>query len=411
MTQCLVCKFNIQPFISFGQMPVANGFLKEEEFAGEFFSELEVGFCLRCYAAQLTRLLDPERLYHDDYLYYSSTSTGMVRHFRKFAIEATSDFLQVDDPFVVEIGSNDGIMLQNFAQAGVRHLGVEPSKKVAQEAIRNGVATRHSFFDLKVAADIVEQQGQADLIYSANVISHISDIHTVISGLGKLLKDSGVFILEDPYLGDIVQKTTFDQFYDEHVFYFCASSLSNLLAQHSMEIISVAPQSVHGGSMRYVIAKQGARPVRQEVMQLMGQEVSIGLNQEETFHTLKERIYATKGSLTDLLNDLKQAGKRVVGYGATAKSTPLTNFSGIGPDLLEYITDTTPEKQGRYSPGTHIPVVSHERFCEDYPEYALLLAWNHQDEILAKETDFIKQGGKFIVYVPSVDILGAPSHP
>jgi methylation protein EvaC len=395
----------MESFMSLGRMPTANGFLRKDEFAKEVFSDLQVGFCSQCTMVQLTKVAEPEKLFHENYAYFSSASAGMVSHFGDFARRVYDQFLDGDDPFVVEIGSNDGIMLQNFAQMGVRHLGVDPSQNVAQQAAERGVATICSFFNHQTASDILRENGPADLIFGANVISHIRDIRSVMSGVSLLLKEDGVFIVESPYLGDILRMTSYEQFYDEHVFYFGLASLSNLVNRHGMTVVDVEAQDVHGGSMRYVIAREGARLIQRSVARLQEQELALGLTQESTFLAMKERIHSSREQLRALLKSLRREGKRIVGYGATAKSTILTNFCGIGPDLLEYISDTTPTKQGKYSPGMHIPVVPYQRFAEAYPDYALLLAWNHGEEVMAKEQDFRDQGGRFIVYIPEIKIL------
>jgi len=405
MTRCLICSSNVAPFLSFGKMPLASGFLREEEFDNEYFSDLQIGRCPQCTSVQLTKVVEPGMLFHDEYPYYASTSAFMTEHFREFAHQVSTTYLSNADPFVVEIGSNDGIMLQNFAKAGVRHLGVEPSANVAAEASRKGVITLKSFFGRETASEILREHGPADAVISANAISHIADIHSVISGVELLLSDIGVFMFEEPYLGDIIENTAYDQFYDEHVFYFSLRALGNALDQHDMTIIDAIPQDVHGGSMRYVIARKGARPVSPAVARLLSHEDLLGLSQESTFDGFRNRLDRSKEQLTALLKGLKKDGKRVVGYGATSKSTTVNNYCSIGPDLVEFVSDTTPAKHGKFTPGTHIPIRPYEEFVADYPDYALLFAWNHRVEILAKEQDFLRSGGKFITFVPNVEIL------
>jgi len=405
MSDCLGCKSPVEPVVSFGDMPIANGFLSQNQFSEEFFHGLAIVFCPKCSLVQLAEPVDPEMQYHENYAYFASTSAGMVNHFSRFAREATALLAGREDPFVVEIGSNDGIMLRNFAEAGVRHLGVEPSENVAQAAIDNGVATLCSFFDQKTAAEIVQEHGPADLIFGANVFTHIPDIHGLLASVDCLLKDDGIFVLEDPYLGDIIDKTAYDQFYDEHVFYFSLSALDNLLAPHGMTIMDAQPQPVHGGSMRYFAAKQGSGEDNPRLTELRAREASLGLDQGSTFQALRDRILASKNQLVTLLNEFKQDGKRVVGYGATAKSTIVNNFCGIGPDLIEFISDTTPTKQGKFSPGTHIPIKPYQAFADDYPDYAVLFAWNHGAEIMAKEQKFLRSGGRFVTFVPEVKVL------
>ena len=255
---CLVCQFSTEPFMSFGTMPLANGFLTPEEFPHEYFFELQVGFCPRCHMVQLAEQPDRERMFHDRYAFFSSTSTRMMRHFERFADLVRAQYLAASDPFVVEIGSNDGIMLRPFADRGIRHLGVEPSANVARVAAEKGVRTVSEFFDEPLADRIVAEHGHADAVLAANVMCHIPYLHSVLAGVDRLLKPNGALIFEDPYLGDIIEKTSYDQIYDEHAFYFSVESLSYVLDQHDLEIIDVQPQPVHGGSMRYVVGRKGA---------------------------------------------------------------------------------------------------------------------------------------------------------
>ncbi len=406
MSKCLVCENSIDSFISFGKMPIANGFLTPDQIKDEFFFELKTGFCEKCSMVQLTELVDQEKMFHENYAFFSSTSTRMAEHFKGFAKYISGNYLKsISDPFVVELGSNDGIMLQNFANAGVRHLGVEPSANVAAVAQSKGVKTISKFFDKTLAKEIVAENGKADAIMAANVICHIPYLHSVIDGFDALLSPKGVISYEDPYMGDIIQKTSYDQIYDEHAFYFSVTSVSKLFAQHGFELIDVDPQNVHGGSMRYVIARKGAHPISARVGQYVEQELKQGLDKPETYVTFRKNVEKSKTDLMELLWNMKKAGKRVVGYGATSKSTTVTNYCGITPDLVEFISDTTPIKQGKLSPGAHIPVKPYADFSSKYPEYALLFAWNHGGEIMEKEQAFVKNGGRFIVYVPKVSVL------
>lgn len=405
MKKCLICSSPIEAFISFGKMPIANGFLYPHDFTEEYFFELKVGFCEECKMVQLTEFVDREKMFHDHYAFYSSTSSRMALHFKNLADIVCQKYLRDTDPFVVEIGSNDGIMLQNFAKAGIRHLGIEPSTNVAQVAMDKGITTISEFFDEKIAQNIVERHGQSDAILAANVMCHIPYLHSVVAGIKVLLKPEGVFIFEDPYLGDIVEKTSYDQIYDEHAFYFSLASISYLFERHGLEVIDVVPQDVHGGSMRYVIAHKGVNKISTAVIKLSKKEKELGLHLPGTFERLRKNIESSRDQLIELLTRLRKQGKRIVGYAATSKSTTVTNYCGITLDLLEFISDTTPIKQGKYSPGTHIPVRKYQGFSDNYPEYALLFAWNHAEEIMAKEKKFIESGGKWIVYVPQVKVL------
>lgn len=405
MDQCRICKSNYVPFISFGQMPIANGFLSSADFEREYFFEMEVGHCPKCNMVQLIEQPDREKMFHENYAFFSSTSKAMAGHFGEFANLIITQHLQSDDPFVVEIGSNDGIMLQNFKKAGIRHLGVEPSANVAQVAVDKGIETVSKFFDEKLAQDIISKHGQADAIMAANVMCHIPYLHSVVAGYKKLLKLDGVLMFEDPYLGNIIEHTLYDQIYDEHVFLFSVASVSYLFEQYGMEVVDVMPQPTHGGSMRYVIAHKGAKEISEAVVAQIAKEVELGLHLPQTYDQFRVNIESSRDKLLSLLKEIKSAGKSVVGYAATSKSTTINNFCGIGSELIEYICDTTPLKQGKYSPGTHIPIRPYSSFCDNYPDYALLYAYNHSKEIMGKESKFIDAGGKWIVYVPEVTVL------
>jgi len=391
--------------MSFGQMPIANGFLTPEQFPDEYRFELRVGFCPRCSMVQLAEQPDREMMFNENYAFFSSTSTRMAAHFEEFYEWIKLNYLKSTDPLVVEIGSNDGIMLRHFAQAGIRHLGIEPSANVAQMAREKGINTVIEFFDENLASRIVTEQGQADAFLAANVMCHIPYLHSVAAGIKILLKPQGILAFEDPYLGDIIEKTSYDQIYDEHVFYFSVASVSYLFEQHGLEVIDVQPQNVHGGSMRYVLAHKGAYPVSTAVTAQRAREEALGLKQPKTYDLFRQNVEHSRDELMRLLRMLKQQGKRVVGYAATSKSTTVTNYCGITPELVEYISDTTPIKQGKYSPGAHLPVRPYEDFKAGFPDYALLFGWNHGEEIMAKEQAFQAAGGRWIVYVPKVRVL------
>jgi len=317
-----------------------------------------------------------------------------------------SGFLATTDPFVVELGCNDGIMLKNFAQAGMRHLGIEPSRNVAEVANSKGVRTLSEFFTEDLAAQIAKTDGQADAFLAANVMCHIPTIVDVVKGIRALLKPTGVAMFEDPYLGDVIEKTSYDQIYDEHVFLFSALSIQHLFGEQGMELIDLQPQTTHGGSMRYVLAHKGAHPVSERVTRILDRECAMGLDRVATFDEFRKHVERSRSKLIALLADLKTRGKRVAGYGATSKSTTILNYCGIGPDLIEYISDTTPIKQGKFTPGMHIPVKPYEAFTANPPDYAVLFAWNHAEEIMAKEKAYMASGGKWIVHVPKVQVLG-----
>ncbi len=403
-TSCLICNYPVEPFISFGQMPIANAFLGQDEFQTEYYFSLSVGFCEHCGMVQLLEQPDREMMFHENYAYYSSISTRMAVHFEAFAEMVRKTYLD-EDSFVVELGSNDGIMLRHFAKANIRHLGVEPSANVAEVAKTHGINTICEFFDEKLAEEILSEYGHARAILAANVMCHIPYLHSVVAGMEKLLAPLGVVIFEDPYLGDIIDKISYDQMYDEHAFYFSVGSIEHLFSDHGMEVIDVQHQQVHGGSMRYVIARVGMYPVSEAVVKQKIHEQQQGLGQSKTYHRFREQVESSRDALVRILKELRAKGKRVVGYGATSKSTTVTNYCSISPDLVEFISDTTPTKQGKFSPGAHIPVKPYSEFKSSPPDVALLFAWNHGEEIMENEDKFRKEGGKWLIYVPKVEVL------
>jgi methylation protein EvaC len=405
VSRCRLCAARLEPFVSFGRMPLANGFLRREDFADEFFFDLGAAFCEACAMPQLVESVAREKMFNERYPFFTASSTRMAAHFKDLAAQVMRDRLAERDPFVVEIGSNDGTLLQHVAASGIRHLGVEPSSNVAAAAGQKGVLSTSRFFDEALACGIVRDHGCADVILAANCFCHVEDLRGLAAGVERLLKPRGLLIFEDPYLGDIVANAAYDQIYDEHTYYFCVAGVARWLERHELEIVDVAPQPVHGGSMRYTVARRGARPVEASVRAHLNREAQAGLLRRETYERLRGRIEASREALVALLRRLKREGKRVAGYGATSKSTTVLNYCAITPDLIEFISDTTPIKQGRFSPGMHIPVRAHAEFVSRYPDHAVLFAWNHGAEIMQKESAYRSGGGKWIAYVPEVKVL------
>jgi len=405
MKSCLICKSEITPFVSYGNMPIANGFLSPEKFQNEYFFHMQVAHCANCNMVQLIETPEREMMFNENYAFFSGTSQAMKQHFKEFAEDVNKRFLNSADPFVIEIGSNDGIMLQNFKEWGIRHLGIEPSANVAKVAMDKGVNTIVEFFDEALADRIVKEYGQADAFIAANVMCHLPYFHSIVAGISKLIKKTGIVVFEEPYIGDVIEKTSYDQIYDEHTFLFSVSSINYIFKEHGMEVIDVIHQETHGGSMRYIIGHKAQRELSKEALQQIEKEKLLGLNKPVTYQQFKKNCEESKIELKNLLLDLKSKGKRVAGYGATSKSTTILNYSDIGKELIEYICDNTPIKQGKYSPGKHIPIEPIETFRGNYPDYAVLFAYNHAKEIMDKEKEFTEKGGRWILYVPNVHII------
>ncbi len=405
MSNCLICDNEYTPFVDFGNMPIANAFSLKEELIDEYTFRMQVGFCSKCKMVQLVEQPDREKMFHDNYAFFSSTSSYMVDHFKLFA-NSVAELQDLNkNSFVVEIGSNDGILLQNFNNMNVPSLGIEPSKNVANVAINKGMNVLSEFFDQPLAQRILNSYQQADAILSANVMCHIPYMHSIYKGVKVLLKDDGVFIFEDPYLGEIIEKTSFDQIYDEHVFLFSAISVNNLANMHGLELIDVEAQITHGGSMRYTLAHKGMKHISKNVADLIEKEMVLGLDDNKSYLGFTDSVNQIKRNLIELLTDLKSQGKKIVAYGATSKSTTVTNYFGITPNLVESIYDTTPIKQNKFSPGAHIPVLPYDQFHDSNPDYVLLFAWNHAAEIMKKEKDYMSNNKYWITYIPQVKII------
>ncbi|MBU6532315.1 methyltransferase domain-containing protein [Streptomyces sp. NPDC057245] len=405
MSNCRVCAGPLTEFLDLGRQPNSDAFPRPDETDGEFFFRLAVGRCGTCTTVQLMEEVPRERMFHRDYPYHSSGSSVMREHFENTAHRLLATEATGPDPFVVEIGCNDGVMLATVGEAGVRHLGVDPSQGVADEARSKGVRVRTAFFEEATARDIAAAEGRADVVYAANTLCHIPYLDSVFRGLDALLKPDGVLVFEDPYLGDIVERTSFDQIYDEHFYFFTARSVRNTARRHGFELVDVLRLPVHGGEVRYTLARLGARVPKPAVAELLAEEESRALAAPATLERFAADVRRTRDELVTLLTGLRAQGRRVVAYGATAKSATVANYCGIGPELVSSVHDTTPAKQGRLTPGSHIPVHPPEAFADPYPDYALLFAWNHAEEIMSKEQEFRASGGKWILYTPTVHVL------
>jgi SAM-dependent methyltransferase len=403
-TQCRVCGGKVAEFVDLGNQPTANGFLLPHEVDQEFLFRLAVGACEECALVQLTETVPQEFRYHGGYRYHASGSASHRKHFEANARYFLENELTGPHPFIVEIGCNDGVMLSTVAAAGVPHLGVEPSTNVAELAMAKGVNVWTRFFDEATAGLIRAEYGTADVVFGANTICHIAHIDSVFRGLAELLGPRGIFVFEEPYLGTLVDHLAFDQIYDEHIFYYSLTSVAALARRFGFELVNAEPIAMHGGEIRYTIARAGARIPAPAVAELLAREQRVRLSEPETLAKFGRTVEKIREDLLELLGDLRAQGKRVVGYGAPAKCSTTTNYCGIDSSLIEFVVDSTPAKQGHLVPGSHLEVRSPEAFANPYPDYALLFAWNHAEEIMAKEQGFRESGGKWITYVPEVRV-------
>jgi len=403
---CRICKIqDLTKFLILGPQPLANRFLKKTQLSElEPFYPLDVYFCHKCNLVQLVDIVDKEELFRD-YIYFSSGMPVLSEHFRLYAEDVIKKFLNSLDQFVVEIGSNDGILLKFFKDSGFKVLGIEPAENIIPIAQSLGVETLNDFFSEKLAEEIVKKYGRAKVIMANNVVAHINDHHDLVKGVYKLLDDKGIFIFEAPYLIDMFENLTYDTIYHEHLSYLAITPLSYLFRQFGMEIFDVKLFSVQGQSIRVFVSKKGEYPVEPSVQKLIRKEKTLSLDKVESYFYLAKRIESSKNKLRQLLKNLKIQGKKIAAYGAPAKGNTLLNYCKIGPDILDYATDSLWSKQGLYTPGMHIPVVVPEIIQKDPPDYMLLLAWNYADTILEKEKNYRDRGGKFIFPISEIKIL------
>lgn len=403
-----MCRLTGDPLdlvLDLGRQPLGNGFLAMPS-SDEYFYELQCGFSESSLLFQLLHQPEPTLMFHDNYAFFSGTSDRMVKHFSAFADSILEQgYVVGPESFIVELGSNDGIFLRNFVDKGITHLGVEPSGAVADVSEKHGVNVLRAFFDSSVATRILDEYGPADVIAAANVMCHIPNLQELASGIALLLKDDGVLVFEDPYLGDIIRLGSYDQIYDEHVFLFSALSVQSIFGHVGMQIINLEPQMTHGGSMRYSLGKRGHHTPSPIVDQILEGEIDQGLHLTSTYCDFSLRVAASGRQLREVIEDMRSNSQSVAAYGATSKSTTIYNYAGIGPDHIDFICDNTPFKIGKFSPGVHIPIVAEEQFHAELPDVAFLAAWNHEREVRDRNSDFEAAGGRWLTHVPRVHFI------
>ena len=404
---CLICKNSkLVKYLDLGTSALANSFLKKNELnKKEPIFPLQVFYCQNCHLAQLTELVNRKILFLK-YDFLSSASSPLIEYFKKYVENIKRDYPLQSDDFVVEIGSNDGILLKNFDKNKTKILGIDPAKNIAKIANKNGIETLPIFFNIKTALKIRKKYGKASIIIANHILAHTENPHNIISGVKELLKEDGVFIFEVQYIANLIKKNQFDNTYHEHICYFSLSPLQTLFEKFDMNIFNIEEVEAQGGSIRVFVAnKSNIIPVKNSVKNLIKKEKANGLYDLKIYKEFGKHPATIKKDLVTLLKKLKKQGKKIVGYGASAKGNTMLQYCNIGRELIDYIIDTTPSKQGKYTPGTHIPVHKPEYLKKDKPDYILILAWNYADLIIKKENELRKNGVKFIVPIPKIKII------
>jgi len=385
--KCKITNKDITPFMSFGKMPIANGFIDKKSFANEFFFEMEVGFNEEISLFQLNDHPKPEEMFNENYPFFSGSSEYMKKHFKNFSDFVKKKYLNTNSK-IIEIGSNDGTFLKNFNIKENKFIGFEPSKNVADIALNNKIPTINKFFNKENLIDLKNFLGNTDLICASNVICHIPDLNNLIESIDLLLSKNGTFVFEEPYLGSMFEKVSYDQIYDEHIYIFSASAISKIFVKYGFQLTDVLPQITHGGSMRYVINRKNTTDVSNNVKNIINYELKNNLDTLQACLNFKKNCELSKKNIVNKINELKNLNKSICGYAATSKSTTILNYCNIDNKIIDYICDTTKEKIGKFSPGMHIPIVDMDYFYKNKTDSAYLFAWNHKEEIFKKEKNF-----------------------
>jgi hypothetical protein len=389
-------------FLDLGIQPITNAFLTEDKTDDEYFYNLSLGMDEDTKLVSLMETVKPELMFNEVYAHRASMSETMRNSFKKVAESLVKEFKPMK---VLEIGSNDGVFIRNFSKEAI--VAIEPCKNLADITSAMGYKTYCDFWDISTSHMISENHGEMDLIYSANTISHIENLVEVFKAIDCALSDEGVFVFEDPSLYNVLNNTSYDQFYDEHVHLFSVIGLINLLNDCGLEIFKVDSLATHGGSNRVYVKKKSNKSlsIDDSVDQNVQKESAYGMNDFFVYEEFAHRVKKSKEQLVDILNRFKNDGKKIISYGATYKSATIFNYCRIGVNLIDYIVDTTVNKQGKFSPGMHIPIVSPEEGFDGSVDYAFLGAWNFTKEIMKKEQSYVDRGGKFITHVPSVRLV------
>ncbi|MEN7537878.1 class I SAM-dependent methyltransferase [Aurantiacibacter flavus] len=406
---CRFCQAPVdQPFVDLGSTPLANSYLTEEQLdQPEPSYPLRAFVCGECWLVQADSFVPPEHIF-SDYAYFSSYSDSWVEHARRFTVMARERFGLGEQSQVIEVASNDGYLLKHFVKAGVPVLGIEPAANVAEVAREAGVPTEARFFGLETARDLVARGLAADLVVGNNVLAHVPDINDFVGGLTAVLKPEGIVSVEFPHLLRLIDGVQFDTVYHEHFYYLSLLAVERVFAAHGLRVFDVEELPTHGGSLRLLACREASKthPACPGLAKVRADEAAAGLDQLTTYAAFQSRVAPVREGLQRFLNDAAREGKTVAAYGAAAKGNTLLNFCGVTSGQIAYVVDRSPAKQGRHLPGSRIPVLPPETLAETRPDYVLILPWNIRDEVMASMDEVRSWGGKFVVAVPELAVLG-----
>ena len=389
-------------FLDLGLQPLANNYIKKNQLLNkEKKYRLKIGLNLKTKLVSINKPISSKIMFNNNYPYRSSMSKTMIKSFKNLSRLINKKFKPKK---ILEIGSNDGSFMNNFSKKKV--IGIEPCSNVEKITKKMGFNTYSKYWNFKTAKQLLKKDGQVDLIYSANTISHIENLDEVFKSINIILNDQGILIIEDPSLLECLKQNTYDQFYNEHIYVFSLVGIESILNKYDFEIFHVENLKIHGGSNRYFIKKKNSkRQINLSVKIQRKKEISYGIKKLSTYKEFAKRVKSSKKKLKNIFIKINSKNKKIIGYGATAKSTTILNFCKINANLISYFVDTTKDKQNKYTPGTKIPIFKYLGFIEKNIDFVFLGAWNFKEEIFKKEKKFIKRGGKFIIHTPMPKII------